>query len=44
VAEIAVLSWNNFYFQGTRTLFHNQETAPLHMIQTRLSLSSQDKY
>jgi hypothetical protein len=22
-AEMAVLSWNNFYCQGTRALFHN---------------------
>jgi hypothetical protein len=33
-AEIAVLYWKNFYCQGTSTLFHNQETAPLRMRQT----------
>jgi hypothetical protein len=38
-AEIAVLSWNNFYCQGTTALFHNQETAPLRMSQTEFSLS-----
>jgi hypothetical protein len=35
-AEIAVLSWNNFYCQGTTALFHNQETVPLLMLQTEL--------
>jgi hypothetical protein len=30
-AEIAVLSWNKFYCQGTTAVFHNQETAPLRM-------------
>jgi hypothetical protein len=42
-AEIAVLSWNNFYCQGPTALFHNQETAPLHRRQTELSLSWQDR-
>jgi hypothetical protein len=32
-AEIAVISWKNFYGQGNTTLFHNQETAPLRMFQ-----------
>jgi hypothetical protein len=41
--EIAVLSWNNFYCQGTRALFHNQETAPLRMRQTVLSPSWYDR-
>jgi hypothetical protein len=41
-AEIAVLSWNNFYCQGPTALFHNQETASLRMRQTELSLSLQD--
>jgi hypothetical protein len=30
-AEIAVLSWNEFYFQETTALFHYQENAPLRM-------------
>jgi hypothetical protein len=30
-AEIAVLSWKNFYCQGTTALFNNQEIAPLRM-------------
>jgi hypothetical protein len=38
-AEIAVLSWNNFYCQVTTTQFYNQETAPLRMRQTELLLS-----
>jgi hypothetical protein len=38
-AEIAVLSWNHFYGQGIKTLFYNQETAPLRMRQIALSLS-----
>jgi hypothetical protein len=42
-AEIAVLSWNHFYCKGTTALFHNQETAPLRMRQTELSLSWQDR-
>jgi hypothetical protein len=37
--EIAVLSWNHYYSQGTRTLFHNQETALRRMLQTEFSLS-----
>jgi hypothetical protein len=41
-AEIAVLYWNNFYCQGTKALFNNQETLPLRMRQTELSLSWQD--
>jgi hypothetical protein len=36
-----VLSWNHFYFQGTTTLFHNQETTPLRMRQTDFSFSWQ---
>jgi hypothetical protein len=43
-AEIAVLFWNNFYCQGTRALFHNQETAPLRMRQTDLSPSWQYRF
>jgi hypothetical protein len=42
-AEIAVLSRNNFYCQRTTTLFHNQEIAPLRMLQAVLSLSCQDR-
>jgi hypothetical protein len=42
-AEIAVLSWKNFFCQGTTALFHNKETGPLRMRQTELSLSWQDK-
>jgi hypothetical protein len=42
-AEIAVLSWKYFYCQGTTALFHNQDTAPLLMPQTELSLSWQDR-
>jgi hypothetical protein len=42
-AEITVLSWNNFYCQWTRTLSNNQETAPLRMRKTKLSLSLQDR-
>jgi hypothetical protein len=38
-AEIEVLSWNNFYCQGTTSLFHNQETAPLRIRKNELSLS-----
>jgi hypothetical protein len=37
-AEIAVLSWNLFYCQGTTALYHNQETAPLRMRQTEFAL------
>jgi hypothetical protein len=44
VAEIAVLSWNNFYRQGPTALFHNQKTASLRMRQNELSLSWQDRY
>jgi hypothetical protein len=40
--EIAVFSWNNFYCQWTTALFRNQETAPLHMRQTEVSLSWQE--
>jgi hypothetical protein len=40
--ETAVLSWNIFYCQGTKTLFRNQEIAPLRMRQTELSLSWQE--
>jgi hypothetical protein len=43
-AEIAVLSWNKFYCHGTTALFHNQETEPLRMLQTELSLSWQDSF
>jgi hypothetical protein len=43
-AEIAVLSWKNFYCQGTKSVFHNQETAPLHMRQSELSLSYQGRF
>jgi hypothetical protein len=43
VAEIAVLSWNISYGQGTTTLFHNQESEPLCMLQTELSFSWQDR-
>jgi hypothetical protein len=42
-AEIAVLSWNKFYCQGTTALFFNQETATLLMRQTELPLSWQDR-
>jgi hypothetical protein len=42
-AEIAVLSWNYFYGQGTTGLFHNQETARLRMRQTELLLSWQGR-
>jgi hypothetical protein len=42
-AEIAVLSWNISYCQGTRALFHNQESARLRMLQTELSFSWQDR-
>jgi hypothetical protein len=40
--EIAVLSWNNFYCQGTTALFSKQQTATLRMRQTELSLSWQE--
>jgi hypothetical protein len=32
-AQITVISWKLFYCQGTTTLFHNQETEPLRMLQ-----------
>jgi hypothetical protein len=32
-AEVAVLSWKNFYCHGTTAQFHNQETATLRMSQ-----------
>jgi hypothetical protein len=38
IAEIAVISWKPFYCQGTITLFHNQETAPLRMLKLRSRL------
>jgi hypothetical protein len=38
-AEMEVLSWNNFYCHGTTAMFHIQETAPLRMRKTELSLS-----
>jgi hypothetical protein len=38
-AEIAVLSWINFYCQRTTVQFHNQEIARLRMRQTELSIS-----
>jgi hypothetical protein len=38
-AEIAVISWNSFYGQGTTALFHNHKTAPQLMRQFELSLS-----
>jgi hypothetical protein len=41
IAEIAVLSWSHFYCHGTTTLFHNQKTAPLRMLQTVHSFSWQ---
>jgi hypothetical protein len=41
-AETAVLSWNYFYCQGTRFVFHNQEISPLRILQTEFSLSWDD--
>jgi hypothetical protein len=42
-AEIALFSLKNFFFQGTKALFHNQKKALLHMRQAELSLSWQDR-
>jgi hypothetical protein len=42
-AEIAVLSWNNFYCKETTDLFHNQDPAPLRILQTEISFSWQDR-
>jgi hypothetical protein len=42
-AEIAVLSWKNFYCQRTTSLLDNQETAPLRMRQVEISLSWQER-
>jgi hypothetical protein len=43
-AEIAVLSWNNFYWQWTTALFNNQETAPLRIRQIEYAISWQFRY